>query len=223
MAKYREWCDGLERDLAEPFAPEDHRQKKQGGSTIPFVNWSVYVSRLNELVGGGWEMGEPIIREVSGKLIVGVPITILGVTRVNFGDEAEDKDSFGSAITNSYAQALKRTCALFGLGLYMYDEAERTEAMKPRAAKPAMNEQLVEIATELDTRAVPDDVRERITARLNGEGKGFTERSAGDALVFLRTKFELRPGAAEPDDGQADAFGQQEQPQRRRSPQEAGR
>lgn len=131
MARYTEWCEDLERELAEPFPKEWIQQKRQGGTSIDFVGWPLYVHKLNALVGPGWSMGTPILQEVGGKLVMGLPITILGVTRVNFGSEDEEHGNagedgkvrdFGSAETNSFAQALKRTLALFGMGLPMYDK-----------------------------------------------------------------------------------------------------
>jgi hypothetical protein len=140
MARFTGWGPDLEDALAEPFPPALVSQKKIKGSSIAFVGWIHYVARLNSLVGPGWSMGEPILREVGGKLVMGIPLTIFGVTRTNFGDEQEehgnpdevvDKDTgevklvnrdYGSAATNAFAQAFKRSCCLFGLGLSMYDK-----------------------------------------------------------------------------------------------------
>lgn len=122
MAKYAEWCEGLEHDLAEPFPSSLIQQKRKGGSNISFVAWHAYAARLNDLVGSGWSVGELTMREVGGKLVTMLPLTIFGTTRVNVGSEDEDKDDFGDASTNSWAQAFKRSCALFGLGLSMYDK-----------------------------------------------------------------------------------------------------
>jgi len=126
--------------LAEQFKPEHHETLRQGGTAITFVSWNHYVERLNEVVPN-WSMGDPIFREVGGKLAVGLPITICGVTRTNFGDEDADKDTFGTAVVNAYAQAFKRTCAMFGLGLYLYNGADApqptarpTKAQQKRAA-----------------------------------------------------------------------------------------
>ena len=84
---------------------------------------------------------------------MGIPLTILGTTRVNYGDEddsewemvvnkktgeeEEKKTMYGSPITNSFAQAFKRSCALFGMGLDMYDKSARTAPAPNRAAAPA--------------------------------------------------------------------------------------
>lgn len=140
MALYDEWSEALERDLAMPFPPEQIKQKKAGkgesAQMISFVPVWRYVERLNALVGGGWSMGTPIIVHLGDKLLMGLPITIHGVTRINWGDEDdseyetkvntqtgeeyESKTMYGSPVTNAFAQSFKRTCALFGMGLDMY-------------------------------------------------------------------------------------------------------
>jgi hypothetical protein len=139
MARFDRWSPELEAALAEPFPREWIKTKRVSGRDIAFVHWHLYAHRLNELVGPGWSMGEPILREVGGKLVMGVALTIFGVTRTNFGSEdeehgnAEEVDDgkggtkkvvrdFGSAETNAFAQAFKRACSLFGLGLALYDK-----------------------------------------------------------------------------------------------------
>lgn len=144
MAKYTEWCPALEAALSEPFPAAVVKQKSKGGTRIAFVPWHHYVRRLNALVGSGWSMGEPVVREVAGKLVLGVPVTILGVSRVNFGDEDEGKDDYGTASTNAWAQAFKRTCALFGIGLDMYDKDGSGEAVVQQAQQEPAREASVE-------------------------------------------------------------------------------
>lgn len=138
MARYAAWGEDLERALAEPFPAALVQQKRKGGSNISFVPWHVYASRLNDLVGPGWSIGELTMREVGGKLVTSLPLTILGTTRVNVGSEDEEKDDFGDACTNSWAQAFKRSCALFGLGLSMYDKAGVVAKLREqeRATRP---------------------------------------------------------------------------------------
>jgi hypothetical protein len=130
MSFYEEWSEDLAADLAEPFPPEAHQTKKQGGSEITFVGWPHYVARLNDTVGpNGWQT-RVRLEEHGGKLVAIVSLSVLGVTKENVGDEDEDKDSYGTASTNSYAQALKRAAAGFGLGLYLYDKGAREQASR---------------------------------------------------------------------------------------------
>lgn len=120
MTYHTEWSPDLVLALAAPFPPDVVQQKQKGGTKISFVPWHFYVRKLNDLVGPGWSMGTPILHDTGGKLVMGIPVTILGVTRINFGDEEEEKDNYGTAVTGAFAQSFKRTLALFGMGLDMY-------------------------------------------------------------------------------------------------------
>jgi len=122
--------DGLLGLLAAPFPAEAHEKKKQGGAQITFISWHHYVARLNE-IAPDWSM-ETDIEEVGGKLLVKCSLTINGITRCNYGDEDVGKDAFGTTITNAYAQAFKRAAAMFGVGLYLYDEDARKAALRPQ-------------------------------------------------------------------------------------------
>lgn len=127
--KYSAWCDELRVELAEPFPAsvvqvKELKSKKTGKvAKVSFVSWHLYAQKLNRLVGvDGWQTGLPAMTEAGGRLVTAVPVTILGVTKVNVGDEDEAKVDFGSASTNGWAQAFKRSCALFGMGLDQYDK-----------------------------------------------------------------------------------------------------
>lgn len=159
MAKFGHWCPELEAALTEPFPAEWVQQKKagkgEGSRSISFVPWHRYVSRLNVLVGDGWQMGTPITVHVGEKLCMGIPLTIHGVTRINWGDEddseweevtnratgevEEKKTMYGSPVTNAFAQAFKRTCALFGMGLYLYEKGQPAPASAAQEVQRAQN------------------------------------------------------------------------------------
>lgn len=121
MPLYTEWSDALAAELAKPFPSAVIKTKKKGGTSIAFVSWHHYAARLNQLVGPqGWSAAVTNHFEVGGKLALAVTVTILGHPQTQVGTEDEDKDDYGDAATNAWAQALKRACALFGLGLSMY-------------------------------------------------------------------------------------------------------
>lgn len=132
--QFTEWGPELADALAEPFAPEAHQTKRQGGSEITFVSVHHYKTRLNATVGPhGWEC-RVRLEDHTGKLVCVCSLTILGVTKENVGDEDEEKDSYGTASTNSYSQAFKRTASDFGLGAYLYDKAGREAATRSKPA-----------------------------------------------------------------------------------------
>jgi hypothetical protein len=135
---FDEWSPDLVTALEEPFAPGDHKDKRQGGSTIMFVDVHKYKERLNATVGPhGWS-STLRLEPIGGKLICTVALTVLGVTKENVGDEVEvpevnergNEKIIGGPATNSYAQAFKRAASDFGLGSYLYDEAKRNAAKK---------------------------------------------------------------------------------------------
>lgn len=130
--RFTEWDEDLAAALAEPFPPEAHQTKSQGGSQITFVSVHHYKTRLNATVGPqGWEC-RVRLEDHTGKLVCVCSLTILGVTKENVGDEDEEKDSYGTASTNSYSQSFKRTASDFGLGAYLYDKAGRDAATRGR-------------------------------------------------------------------------------------------
>ncbi|HEX6939882.1 MAG TPA: Rad52/Rad22 family DNA repair protein [Longimicrobiales bacterium] len=216
MAEYTEWCEELADALAAPFPAECVKTKTRGGANIPFVSWHHYAHRLNALVGpDGWSMDDPIVRDIGGKLVMGVPVTILGVRKINFGDEDEGKDDYGTASTNAWAQAFKRTCALFGLGLYLYDKdsrpqprqsgGQRTQRQPARQqparrdagggnGRPASEGQLRRIDKLVMERAVPDDVLARVQAHM---AAGMTSTKASEIIDYLSAlPVEQTAGAA---------------------------
>lgn len=199
MVRFKEWCPELEAALAEPF-PSDRvsilrKTNKQGKvvAKIPYISWHFYVARLNELVGAGWSMGQPITMEVGGKLVIGLPVTILDVSRINFGDEDEGKDDYGTAATNAFAQGFKRTCALFGMGLYMYDKKGVIQALvngdTPSAeegTEPATDAQREKIRDLLARKIVNANQRTRIEKKLAG---AFSHEDAALTINWLDKQF----------------------------------
>lgn len=200
MSRYHtEWSEALARDLAAPFPTDWVKQKTQGGRRISFVSWHLYIYRLNELVGPGWSMGTPICTEVGGKFVMGLPISILGVTRINFGSEDEehgnaDEDGkvrdFGSAETNAYAQALKRTLALFGMGLSLYDK----DGVMRRTVSPKQREHgaLLDFIREHGAKAT-EDVQEQIRRDWERAKVDHTAASTLVGLVEESTNVKLTP------------------------------
>lgn len=191
MSVYAEWCDELEAALAEPFPMEVRQNKRMGGQEITFVSWTHYVERLNRLVGaGGWEVGEVNFWHAGDKLVMAVPVTILGVTKVNVGDEGEDKDDFGTAATNAYAQALKRTLALFGMGLRdLYIEKGKTRPPKKQApaATDASRKKLAGLVEELDKAGLTGDDAKTKTRALNLALNGGPQDKVDAAIAWCET------------------------------------
>ena len=189
METFTEWSDELRAALAEPFPSQQVSKKKKGGQSIPFVSWHFYAARLNELVGGGWSMGTPIQMLVGGKLMIGLPVTILGVTRVNFGDENADQGGekdYGSASTNAFAQAFKRTLSLFGMGLYLYDKEGRIAAMangNGNGSAPAKAS--ADVVAKIGALMATKQLTEAHRKRLEGKLADMDDATAKATVLFL--------------------------------------
>lgn len=204
---HKEWSPELMAALAEPFDPaliglkEVKDRKTNTTSKIPFVSWTHYVERLNKLVGPGWSDNVTMMHSAGGKLVVAVSVTILGVTRSNLGDENEAKDSFGTASTNAVAQAQKRACAKFGLGLYLYDKEERIKALalKNNPGKKMDGGGIISALPK--TR---DEIKRIMAERnLTGEHKagigrklmnGLSEKDAQGLITWLKRQPEMKAG-----------------------------
>lgn len=196
MSTYTEWSDELADALAEPFAPGAHSEKRQGGSSITFVDVHEYKERLNATVGPhGWTSAVRM-EAYGGKLIVVVALSILGVTKENVGDEVEEAPTnergnsklIGTPITNAYAQAFKRTCADFGLGAYLYDKEGREAAVRGQAT-PRQMDRLHEL---LGADVFSGEERDRVAAKVAGMG---AQRVAG-AIRWAHEQIRIRAQTA---------------------------
>lgn len=142
MALHKKWSEELESDLMAPFP--DEMVKVLSSTGARYVDLMRYPERLNRLVGpGGWEVDIVRRDDIGDNMIMDLAITILGVRKVNTGDEINSqfhpslkKDDwgsklFGSPTTNAYAQAFKRCCTLgFGMALtQLYDKSNRNDAL----------------------------------------------------------------------------------------------
>lgn len=208
---YEEWRESLTLALAEPFAPEDHKTKRQGGSDITFVDVHRYKERLTSLVGPhGWS-ATVRFDVVGGKLIATVALTVLGVTKENVGDEVEvpelnergNEKIIGSPATNSYSQAFKRACADFGLGAYLYDEAKRNAAtggQPPRRSSngggapkagpgPATQKQIGLIETLLKSEVFTEDERDGYARKI---AAGITKAQASEYIDRIQAEKDTR-------------------------------
>lgn len=205
---FDEWSPELVAALEEPFAPGDHKDKTQGGTSITFVDVHKYKERLNATVGPhGWSCTVRL-EPIGGKLIATVALTVLGVTKENVGDEVEvpeknakgNEKIIGGPATNSYAQAFKRSCSDFGLGAYLYDEAKRNAAKRGAGGSTRQSgngNRAPEAASEAQTKMIgakygqlrdllPEEHREWARGMIE---RGFTKKTASDMIEWL-TKAE---------------------------------
>lgn len=114
----------LQQRLAQPFDPK-YIEWKPGSTTrdgskcmaMPYADMRAYMERLDELFGMEWS-----VRYVAwGETRIFCELTINGVTRTSTGESDAQDAKNGLAGTVAEAQAMKRACAMFGLGRYLYD------------------------------------------------------------------------------------------------------
>ncbi len=110
-------------DLRTPIPKRFVKQKVIKGNRIEYVRWTD-LAKLLDFYAPGYEWrvstnfdgtqvcvhGELTIHAAEGSF-----------TRSAVGDEHSDVDSYGSSFTNAEAQAFRRACGRFGLGISMWN------------------------------------------------------------------------------------------------------
>ena len=109
-------------DLSKPIPQRFIKYKLIKGNRIEFVRWTD-LARLMDYFAPGYEWritsnfdgtqvcvhGELMIHAAEGSF-----------TRSAVGDEHSGVDSYGSSFTNAEAQAFRRACGRWGLGLHLW-------------------------------------------------------------------------------------------------------
>ena len=113
------------KDLSKPVAKRHLGKRKQGGKEIPFISWDTAV-RYMDYLAGVWNYQIMRVDNIAGKVILTVRVSILSkegwMFREATGQEDESVESYGDSSSNAESMALRRACAKFGLGLYLYDD-----------------------------------------------------------------------------------------------------
>lgn len=114
-------------DLSKPLPSRWLKTKpasKKGGE-ITFIEWHTAVRYLDHHAPG-WSYAVKSVALV-GSLVtviasISIPCAEGVVTREATGCEDVDTDSYGDAVSNAEAMALKRAASKFGLALYLYQK-----------------------------------------------------------------------------------------------------
>lgn len=188
--------------LMERFPDRWHESKSLKGNKITFVSWHHYADQLDRILGpDGWTIEEPTVTVTPNRVIVAVGLTIPGSgTKWNVGDEVLDKDSFGTASTNAFAQAFKRAAAMWGLGRYMYEKDEvydspEEQVYRRRTAgdednfQPATRKQKELVAKLMQSHVFTDEERGEVILMMREHG---TTKLAGEIIDDLLKKIKER-------------------------------
>ena len=113
-------------DLSKPVAARHIRTRKQGGSTLSYIEWHGACNYLDHYAPGwSWQIVQVI--QTDNMLIVHGSLTIPAcdgiVVRHATGIENTDSKGYGDPVSNASAMAFKRAAALFGLGRHLYNKA----------------------------------------------------------------------------------------------------
>lgn len=126
--------------LSAPFEVGEVKQRRQGGKDLDYISIDVTIRRLNSVLGAEWSTN-PINSQLyaleGGKYFAAYELLLsaLGKTAVGIGSAvASDPDQ---AIKTALAEALKKAGHQFGIGLYLWDEAEREVVAKQRVVQAA--------------------------------------------------------------------------------------
>ena len=112
-------------DLEKPVAERHISSRKQGQAQIKYIAW-YNAERYLDHYAAGWKKEIREVMNIAGNVAMTVRLTIPclegEVYREATGSEADDKSGFGDPFSNAESMALRRACANFGLGRYLYDK-----------------------------------------------------------------------------------------------------
>ena len=112
-------------DLSKPLPATFLSNRKQGGKNLTYISWHTANKLMDYFCGGGWEGSVTNIHSTPEEVFVVYRITIHTseghISREATGSEKLASNAFGEAVAKAEAQAFKRSCARFGLGLSLYD------------------------------------------------------------------------------------------------------
>lgn len=111
-------------DLSKEIPARFIKQRRQGGTTLDYIEWHTAASFL-DLYAPGWSWEIVHLTELgNGALVVHGRLTIPCaegvVSRDATGIEVADEKMYGDVASNAVAMAFKRAGVLFGLGKHLY-------------------------------------------------------------------------------------------------------
>ena len=109
-------------DLRKPISPRFIKTKSINGRKIKFVSW-YELNRLMDYFAPGFEFSATTSFDGTKVCVVG-QLTIKAsegdFTRSATGNENSNLEAYGDPYSNAEAQAFRRCCARWGLGLHLW-------------------------------------------------------------------------------------------------------
>lgn len=131
----------LEQLQAE-FAPEEHKNRGQGGQQLTYIDISATLNRVNSVLGPDWSIVPPSKSQLTPPASQGGPFfaqtelfieaKIDGVTKTLYGVGAMVNKDPDMAVKTALAEAIKKAWHQAGVALYLWD-AEKREAVNAKA------------------------------------------------------------------------------------------
>jgi hypothetical protein len=113
-------------DLRKPIAQKHLKSRKQAGVTLTYIPWYHATRYLDYYTNCNWNYEVVSIHNDEKYCIVKTRITITclegEVSREATGVEELASKGYGDYLSNACSMALRRTAAMFGLGIALYDK-----------------------------------------------------------------------------------------------------
>lgn len=122
-AEKRPWSE-IKGDLQRDIPARKISTKTLKGTKIRFCSWYETQRILDYYTNGHWELDVSVHagnKTTSAVATLTIHTSDVGaITRTSTGCEDANVNSYGDTTSNAEAQAFKRACARFGLGLHLY-------------------------------------------------------------------------------------------------------
>jgi hypothetical protein len=148
--------------LQAEFAPGEHKNRSQGGTTLTYIDISATINRVNAVLGPDWSVvplskskitppqsqGGPFFAECE----LFIEAQIDGVTKTLYGVGAMTNKDPDMAVKTALAEAIKKAWHQAGVGLYLWDpekrEAVNAKAKTAKGGLPAKKKAVKALAVE---------------------------------------------------------------------------
>lgn len=144
--------------LSAPFDVGEVKQRRQGGKDLDYISIDVTIRRLNSVLGAEWStvpLGHKLDLLPDGKYLAVYELMLQALDKTAVGIGAAVAGDPDQAIKTALAEALKKAGHQYGIGLYLWDEAEREIVAKQRTVQKAKGgDNLDELKAAVFTKAV---------------------------------------------------------------------
>ena len=125
----------LER-LRQPVPKELISHKILKGNRIDYISWVTLADLLDDRAGlTGWSWRLVDQQQIGNRLTQVWELTIIGedrsISRQASGDEDVDLEAYGTPATNVEAQCLRRCCAKYNLGRFLWKKDRKSNLQLP--------------------------------------------------------------------------------------------